>query len=76
MTPREIVETLGLSPHPERGWYREMWRAEAQDGARAAGTAIYYLLEAKSSVLMAMMVTTSGVRKVIMAFTPVSIETI
>jgi uncharacterized protein len=46
MTPREIVETLGLRPHPEGGWYREMWRAEAGAGERAAGTAIYYLLEA------------------------------
>ena len=43
MTPREIIETLGLSPHPEGGWYREMWRAEAKDDERAAGTAIYLL---------------------------------
>ncbi|MEL6977751.1 MAG: cupin domain-containing protein [Pseudomonadota bacterium] len=37
---------LELSPHPEGGWYRETWRAEAPDGARAAGSAIYYLLSA------------------------------
>ncbi len=43
---RAIIETLGLAPHPEGGWYRETWRAEAAPGARAAGTAIYYLLEA------------------------------
>lgn len=43
---REIVEELELAPHPEGGWYRETWRAEAPDGQRAAGTAIYYLLEA------------------------------
>jgi predicted cupin superfamily sugar epimerase len=45
MTPREIIETLGLEPHPEGGWFRETWRAEAPDGVRPAGTAIYYLLE-------------------------------
>ncbi|MEM7670111.1 MAG: cupin domain-containing protein [Pseudomonadota bacterium] len=43
---RDIIETLGLRPHPEGGWYRETWRADAADGARASGTAIYYLLEA------------------------------
>jgi predicted cupin superfamily sugar epimerase len=43
---RKIIETLGLQPHPEGGWYRETWRAEAPAGQRAAGTAIYYLLEA------------------------------
>jgi len=51
---REIIEALGLEPHPEGGWYRETWRAEAAGqgtgqgtghGERAAGTAIYYLLE-------------------------------
>ena len=47
MTPKEIVERLGLEPHPEGGWYRETWRAEAPEGSRAAGTAIYYLLEEK-----------------------------
>ncbi len=45
-TAREIIATLGLEPHPEGGWYRETWRAPAGEGERAAGTAIYYLLEA------------------------------
>ena len=45
-TAREIVEALSLAPHPEGGWYRETWRAPAEPGARAVGTAIYYLLEA------------------------------
>lgn len=44
---REIIDTLGLQPHPEGGWYAETWRAEALDGGRASGTAIYYLLEAE-----------------------------
>jgi predicted cupin superfamily sugar epimerase len=46
MAANEIVKALGLSPHPEGGWYRETWRAPAADGARPSGTAIYYLLEA------------------------------
>lgn len=46
MTARQLIERLGLSPHPEGGWYRETWRAAASDGGRAAGTAILFLLEA------------------------------
>ncbi len=44
--PRAIIAALGLVRHPEGGWYRETWRAAAAPGERAAGTAIYYLLEA------------------------------
>ncbi|MBK1634132.1 cupin domain-containing protein [Rhodovulum adriaticum] len=46
MTAQEIIQALNLSPHPEGGWYRETWRAPAENGARPAGTAIHYLLEA------------------------------
>lgn len=42
---QEIIKRLELAPHPEGGWYRETWRAESAVGERAAGTAIYYLLE-------------------------------
>jgi uncharacterized protein len=45
-TPGRIIETLGLEPHPEGGWYAETWRHDAGDGGRGAGTAIYYLLAA------------------------------
>ena len=45
-TARQIIDTLGLAPHPEGGWYAETWRAEAAADARAAGAAIYYLLQA------------------------------
>ena len=40
----DIIETLGLQPHPEGGWYTQTWR----DGAtpRGAGSAIYFLLRA------------------------------
>ena len=45
MTASELIERLGLEPHPEGGWYRETWRDETADAGRGAGTAIYYLLE-------------------------------
>jgi len=43
---RALIAALGLAPHPEGGWYRETWRADAAKGTRAGGTAIYFLLEA------------------------------
>jgi predicted cupin superfamily sugar epimerase len=43
---RALIETLGLAPHPEGGWYSETWRAEAAAGERPAATAILFLLEA------------------------------
>ena len=42
----DIIARLDLQPHPEGGHFRETWRAEATDGERAAGTAIYFLLKA------------------------------
>jgi hypothetical protein len=42
----EVIEALGLMPHPEGGWYAETWRAAAPDGSRPAGSAILYLLRA------------------------------
>ena len=47
-----IIERLGLQPHPERGYFRETYRASlavesgAHAGARAASTAIYFLVTA------------------------------
>jgi predicted cupin superfamily sugar epimerase len=41
-----LIAALDLAPHPEGGWYRETWRADAAPGARAGGTLIYFLLEA------------------------------
>jgi predicted cupin superfamily sugar epimerase len=43
---RTLIDHLGLAPHPEGGWYRETWRAEAAPGAHASATAILFLLEA------------------------------
>jgi predicted cupin superfamily sugar epimerase len=40
----EIIRLLDLKPHPEGGFYRETWRDLPADGARGAGTCIYFLL--------------------------------
>jgi len=51
------IKKLGLEPHPEGGFYRQTYRADQVlprealpqfPGARAASTAIYFLLEGKS----------------------------
>ncbi len=44
MLAAEIVAALGMSPHPEGGWYVETFR-DAPSGGRGHSTAIYYLLE-------------------------------
>ncbi len=44
MRAQEIVELLGLEPHPEGGFYRQNF-ADEVPGGRAHSTAIYYLLE-------------------------------
>ena len=41
-----IIESLGLQPHPEGGWFGETWRAPGPPGQRPAGTSIYFLLRA------------------------------
>ena len=49
---RQLIEHLQLQPHPEGGWYREVFRSHGQvlpqDGRplRSALTSIYFLLEA------------------------------
>jgi len=42
----DVILRLGLQRHPEGGWYRETWRAAANDAGRSAGTAILFLLDA------------------------------
>ena len=46
MTADDIIRTLGLSRHPEGGWYVETFRDSAGVGGRAQSTAIYFLLRA------------------------------
>ena len=49
MKARDLVEQLVLQPHPEGGWYREIYRSrgrvQAERGSRSALTTIHYLLE-------------------------------
>jgi len=52
--PRDLVEQLRLTPHPEGGFYRETYRSEREipagslgdafTEARSVSTGIYYLL--------------------------------
>jgi predicted cupin superfamily sugar epimerase len=44
MNADEIIQRLGMRPHPEGGHYVEIWRDAAVDGRRGACTAIYFLL--------------------------------
>jgi predicted cupin superfamily sugar epimerase len=39
-----LIAALDLAPHPEGGWYRRTWLAEAATDERPGGSAIYYLL--------------------------------
>ena len=41
---RSVRESLGLSPHPEGGHYRELWRDRPATGERGVGTSILFLL--------------------------------
>jgi len=53
VSANEVIERLGLVPHPEGGFYAETFRAEAlplalpERGNRSASTAIYFLLRAQ-----------------------------
>jgi predicted cupin superfamily sugar epimerase len=46
----ELIESLGLMPHPEGGWYRQLFRSdewvtrEADGARRSALSTIYFLL--------------------------------
>jgi predicted cupin superfamily sugar epimerase len=45
LSAAEVIRLLDLKPHPEGGHFRETYRdPHAVDGARAASTAIYFLL--------------------------------
>lgn len=42
----EVIEALGLQPHPEGGYFVETFRDRGPGGERGAVTAIYFLLKA------------------------------
>lgn len=46
MTADEIIRELGLQPHPEGGWFQEVYRHADPSGGRGTVTSIYYLLKA------------------------------
>lgn len=39
-----IIDRFGLQPHPEGGFYREVYRDTPTNGGRGSVTSIYYLL--------------------------------
>ena len=43
---KAMIEHLQLAPHPEGGWFREIWRGPDGEDGRAIGTSILFLLEA------------------------------
>src|SRR5262245_10070613 len=43
LSASDVIRLLALEPHPEGGHFRETFR-DAVEGARAASTAIYFLL--------------------------------
>lgn len=49
MKASQVISELQLAPHPEGGWYREIYRStdrvQRTGQSRSATTAIYYLLE-------------------------------
>ena len=45
MTADQIIAALDLQPHLEGGFYRQTWVADAPEGERPVGTAIYFLLK-------------------------------
>ena len=53
LSAEQVIESLGLLPHPEGGFFSETFRAEALPfelpgrGQRSASTAIYFLLRAQ-----------------------------
>jgi hypothetical protein len=48
-TAKELIAKLGLEPHQEGGWFRQVYKSatqvQAARGSRSAVTTIYYLLE-------------------------------
>lgn len=55
MTAAQLIQRLGLQPHPEGGWFREVYRSDEllpkdalpprYAGPRSVATAIYFLLQ-------------------------------
>lgn len=50
MSAQEVISALGLTPHPEKGYYIETFRDTVLPGSRADSTCIYYLLEGEAGL--------------------------
>ena len=46
MTGDDIIQILGLEPHPEGGHYRQVYEHVPADGSRGFMSSIYFLLRA------------------------------
>ncbi|MGB0684477.1 MAG: cupin domain-containing protein [Magnetovibrionaceae bacterium] len=46
LSAQGVVEALDLAPHPEGGFFKEIFRAPASPADRGAVTSIYFLLQA------------------------------
>lgn len=46
LAAKDVIFTLGMTRHPEGGWYAETFVDVEGETGRAQSTAIYYLLEA------------------------------
>ncbi|KAL0577105.1 hypothetical protein V5O48_004897, partial [Marasmius crinis-equi] len=44
-TAQELIKRLGLSPHPEKGYYLQTFIDDNKTNERSLSTAIYYLLQ-------------------------------
>ncbi|CAI7630116.1 unnamed protein product [Penicillium pancosmium] len=47
-TAQDVINTLGLSPHPEKGYFIETFRDSYPINGRSSSTCIYYLIEGKT----------------------------
>lgn len=44
-TAKELIDRLALTPHPEGGWFRFLWRSEVGAANGSPCSCIYYLLQ-------------------------------
>jgi len=62
VTAKQLIDLLGLMPHPEGGYFAEVWRSPERlavnalpprySGARSLSTSIYYLITPRSFSMM------------------------
>ncbi|KAJ6092774.1 hypothetical protein N7486_008063 [Penicillium sp. IBT 16267x] len=50
LSAQEVIEALGLSPHPEKGYYLETFRDADLTDDISPSTCIYYLLEGEAGL--------------------------